>query len=247
MSVDAGYQSFLDLLSDFEAMNTHIQSVVARVATATLVQVQACTNNGGLSQFGFVDILPLVNILNGAGIATNHKIIYHVPYMRMQGGSNAIIMDPQKGDIGIAVFASRDISVVKATQAQSNPGSRRLFDMADALYVGGLLNGVPSQYIRFSTDGIHIVSPTAIEFDAPDVKVVAPTVEINASTSVTVTTPTLTLNGNLQINGTITQAAGSGGGAASLVGPLTVQQAITSTGGDVVANNTTHLLSLIHI
>jgi len=193
-ATDTGYQSFLDLLSDFEAMNTHIQSVVARMATATLVQVKACTNSGGLAPFGFVDILPLVNILNGAGIATKHAVIYHCPYYRAQGGQNAIILDPQEGDIGIAVFASRDISAVKATQAQSNPGSRRLFDMADALYIGGLLNGVPNQFVRFSTDGIHLQSPTLIELDAPDIKLVAPTIELNGSTSIGITTAQLNIN-----------------------------------------------------
>lgn len=139
-----------------------ITQALSKLQTATLVKVQACTNDGGLSPVGYVDVLPLVNQIDGSGNPTPHVTIYNVPYLRIQGGSNAVIIDPEPGDIGIAVFASRDISKVKATKTQANPGSFRQYDFSDALYLGGVLNAVPQQFIRFGADGITVTSPNII-------------------------------------------------------------------------------------
>lgn len=148
-----------------------VKQTLAKMQTATLVKIVSCTNDGELSPFGLVDVLPLVNQIDGSNPPnpTPHITVHGLPYLRMQGGANAIILDPQPGDIGIAVFASRDISILKSTRAQGNPGSFRQFDFADGMYLGGVLNGTPQQYIRFSATGIEIVSPTAITLTAPQV------------------------------------------------------------------------------
>ena len=148
-----------------------IRQLLTKVQTVTLVQVQSCTNDGGISPFGLVDVVPMINQVDASGNAQPHVTIYNVPYMRLQGGSNAVIIDPQPGDIGIAVFASRDISKVKSTQAPANPGSARQYDFSDALYIGGLLNGVPTQYVQFGAGGISVVSPTAVIVKAPGVQI----------------------------------------------------------------------------
>jgi hypothetical protein len=90
-----------------------------------------------------------------------------------------VIIDPKVGDIGLCIFADRDISSVKANVAalrggkgSVTPGSGRRFDMADGLYVGGLLNGVPTQYVQFSASGINIVSPTKVTITAPETDIV---------------------------------------------------------------------------
>lgn len=139
--------------------------------TATLVEVMACSNDGGLSPVGTVDIRPMVNQIDGSNPPnpTPFVTVYDVPYMRIQGGASAVIIDPQVGDIGIAVFASRDISKVQSTKAQANPGSYRQYDLGDALYVGGLLNGTPLQYIQFTDAGISIVSPASVAITAPTI------------------------------------------------------------------------------
>ncbi len=146
-----------------------IQQALAKMQTATLVQIVSCTNEGGVSPVGFVNVLPLVNQLDSEGNPVPHVTIYNLPYLRIQGGANAIILDPQAGDIGVAVFASRDISKVKATKAQANPGSARQYDFSDGLYLGGMLNEVPTQYIQFTAEGISIVSPGTITIQAPTI------------------------------------------------------------------------------
>ena len=168
-----GYAGLLDpsdLGSEYATMVFVIKSILNKIAGATLVQVKSVTNDGGVTPVGLVDILPLVNQTDGAGNAIPHAIIYNCPYFRLQGGTNAIILDPQVGDIGIAIFADGDISSVVENKnlpnPQSNPGSWRKFSMADGLYIGGVLNKVPVQFVEFQTTGITITSPQTITINA---------------------------------------------------------------------------------
>ena len=146
-----------------------IQQALANVQTATIVKVVACSNDGGVSPVGTVDVQILVNQVSGQMVGTPHVTMYGLPYLRVQGGANAVILDPQPGDIGIAVFASRDITNVKSTKSQNNPGSYRMHDFGDGMYLGGLLNGSPSQFVQFNSSGITIVSPGTITLQAPNI------------------------------------------------------------------------------
>jgi len=228
--IPSGQQQSGTNLGEYQQITFMVQQALAKMQTATLVRIESCTNSGGLSPVGFVDVTPLVNQLDGQGNPTPHVTIYNLPYFRLQGGANGVIIDPQKGDIGVAVFASRDISQVKATRKQGNPGSHRQYSFADGMYLGGMLNGTPTQYVQFSAAGIKIHSPTAVVLEAPDVQILAQTVEINASASATVTTPTFTVNGATVLNGTVSQA---GGGAATFSGSMTVDGDVTAQGTSV--------------
>lgn len=146
-----------------------IQQMLVNVQTATIVKVISCSNDGDVSPVGTVDVQILVNQITGQAVATPHVTMYSLPYFRYQGGTNAVIMDPNPGDIGIALFASRDITNVKSTKAQASPGSFRMHDFADGMYLGGLLNGIPSQYIQFTDEGVLIVSPSKITLQAPNI------------------------------------------------------------------------------
>lgn len=170
-----GQQEPTDWSSDANMIAFIVRQILGNVSVSTPVRVVAVTNAGGVSPVGRVNVHPLVNQLDGAGNSTPHRTIFGLPYQRIQGGANAVIMDPQVGDIGLAIFADRDISAVKAALADANPGSRRRFDMSDGLFVGLFLGNVtPTQYIRFYTGGIELVSPT-------EVKIVAPVVEVDGN------------------------------------------------------------------
>lgn len=158
-----------------------VAQLIARVNTATLVKIISVTNAGGVSPVGSVDVQPLVNQIDGAGNAVPHGVVHNLPYFRLQGGANAVILDPQVGDIGLAAFCSRDISSVKANKAQANPGSRRRFSMSDGVYVGGMLNGTPTQFIAFSGSGIAITSTTKVTVTAPEVDVISSNVRLGGT------------------------------------------------------------------
>lgn len=207
MSAVQGQASATSGGSEYNALAFLVQQLVGRLNTATLVKVLACTNAGGVAPSGTVDIQLLVNQVDGSGNAVANAQVFTVPYFRLQGGANAIIVDPQPGDIGIAVFADHDVSRVKATKAAANPGSRRRFALGDALYLGGLLNGTPTQYVQFIGSDMHVTSTTG--------KIVltdkaGSTVVMNGDHSATMTFSTgLTVNADVTVNGWVT-ASGEG-------------------------------------
>lgn len=164
--------------SEYNSLIFIINQAIAKINTLTLVKVISCTNSGGLSPVGTVDVQPLVNQIDAQGNPTPHTTIFNVPYIRIQGGSNAVILDPQPGDIGICGFASRDISKVKTNKKQDNPGSFRKYSYSDGLYLGGTLNGTPTQYVQFSAAGIKLKSATEVIIEAPTVTI---TGELNQS------------------------------------------------------------------
>lgn len=198
-------QKPLDVADEYLTLQFIIQQLLSRAATLALVKVVACTNNGGLAPFGFVDVIPLVNQVTGDRQSIPHGTLYRLPYMRLQGGANAVILDPQADDIGMAAFCSRDISSVKADPAAAvananagkggaPPGSARQFDMADGLYLGGFLNGQPTQYVQFNDEGVTVVSPTLIRLEAPNIELAGEVLQSDGN---------FTMSQNLQVDGTI--------------------------------------------
>lgn len=210
---------------DFNAQSFLVWQILRQISGARLVTVKAVTSAGDVAPVGFVDVQPLVNQLDGSDQAVPHGTIYHLPFFRLQGGTNAVIIDPQVGDIGVAVIEDRDISSAKANRGFANPGSKRIFDMADGLYIGGFLNGAPQQIVQFSAAGITISSPTQIRLAAPTIVIQATqTVGITAGQEITNSAPIV------EIDGQMTQGEGPLGGNAAMQGPLVVQQDVTAAG-----------------
>ena len=166
-----GPETYLSGGSPFNAVAFLVDQMIAGKAWCMVVQVKGSSGSGGVSPVGTVDVQPMVDQVDGFGNKVPHGTIYQLPFFRLQGGMNAIIIDPAVGDIGIAVFAQRDISVVKATRAVAGPGSARQNDWADGLYLGGVLNGAPSQYVRFHAGGVDIVSPATVKIEAQRVEI----------------------------------------------------------------------------
>lgn len=191
------------LSSEYNALAAIVRAILSGRANVALVQVIR-VDAGTPQSTGTVDVQPMVNQLDGEGAAIPHGTINGLPWMTLQAGPNAVLLQPEVGDRGLCVFADRDISTVKSTRAIANPGSLRQDDMADGLYIGGFLNDDPTQWIKMDAAGIVLHSPVKVRLEAPLVEIQAPTVTINASTGLTVTTPTATFNGDVHSTGTIT-------------------------------------------
>jgi len=159
---------------EFNALHFFVTRLLGRVNTATLVRVISCTNDGGPSPVGTVDVQPLVHQVAATGQLVPQPEVYELPYFRLQGGASAVVMDPVAGDIGIAIFADHDITTVKNTGQAAAPGSFRRFDMADGMYMGGFVNGMPNQYVQFLPNGagINLVSPAEITAQAPQINLI---------------------------------------------------------------------------
>jgi Phage protein Gp138 N-terminal domain len=214
-------------LSGFDQIQFMIDTAAAQNNHCHVVKVLSVTNSGAVAAVGFVDVMIMTNMVDADGNATPHGTIHNCPYSRLQGGANAIILDPQVGDIGWAVFADRDISSVKANKAQANPGSSRRFSASDGIYLGGILNGVPVQLIQFNTDGITVTTPQTFTVNAKNIN-------LNATEVAAITAPNINLNGLTSINGELIQGTGTAGGSATFGGPVVVTEDVTAGGISVI-------------
>jgi len=201
-----------DTSSDANAQEFLFNRMLMSNAFITLAIVTEVNESGGM-----VTVQPLVEGFTGAGERIPKTEIYGVPVWRLQRGASALIMNPVAGDIGMIAICDRDISGVKATKSSSLPGSSRTHNYADAIYLGGVLNAEPSQYVSFRDDGIDIVSPLSVTMTAP-------VVEVNASSS-------LTLNSaNIVLNGPVNQGSGSYAGDFNFAGNINAAGEVTGKG-----------------
>lgn len=150
--------------SEYNTLAFIIARALDEVQTVSIVAVKA-VDTGAQT----VDVQVLCNLVTGANISVPHGVISARPYYRAQGGSSGIILDPVAGDIGLMVFASRDSSAVASSKSLANPGSSRRFSWSDGIYLGGILNTTPTQYIQFLTSdgGITLHSGGTVTVDAP--------------------------------------------------------------------------------
>lgn len=190
----------------YNALNFIIQNAVDSVAVAIPVKVVAVNAGGSGSATGYVDVLPLVTYVSGAGEAIQPVTLYHLPYSRLQGGIAAIVIDPVVGDIGLAVFAHSDTSTVtQGTSEPQQPGSKRHHSQSDGFYIGGFLNQAPSCFLELKQDNTAILT---------------------APSTVMVNSPDITLNGNTTVNGDFAVV----GGNSTMTGSLTTQGDVVSGG-----------------
>lgn len=157
-----GSENASTAVSDFSTLSFLAEQAVSKVFTGQMVKIVKVTNTPGkLDHIGTVDVLPLVNQVDGRSNATKHQVVHKLTYFRYQGGRHAVIIDPKVDDIGFMIVADRDTSSVIKNKDQANPGSLRRFDLADGIFVGmNVSKEVPEQYVRlFEADnkqGIQI-------------------------------------------------------------------------------------------
>lgn len=169
--------------TDYQALEFFVNAILSRARTAHPVSVQA-VHGGGLGPIGTVDVLPLVNQMNGIGQGQAHGTVFARPYIRWQGGSSAVILDPSINDVGLLVCCDRDISNVVANLAAALPASLRRFNFADGIYVGcSLSKTTPTQYVQFlpNAGGIKIISPQTVTIQGSQINLTGP-VNANGAT-----------------------------------------------------------------
>lgn len=160
--------------SDFNKIAFQTKQMMARMRTMVPVKIigvqpqsgTGTATQGDIAGAGFVSVQPVVSMVDGGSQSVQHGTIYNIPYTRIYGGTNAVIMDPAVGDIGYMMIADRDISSFKQNVVNNSggssgsgtitPGSNRKFDLADGIYIGGVLNKTPTQYITFTGNGVTI-------------------------------------------------------------------------------------------
>lgn len=201
-----------DTSSEANAQQFLMHQFLMGKAFITLALVTGVNDSGEA-----VSVKPMVDGFTGGGDRIPSGVISGVPVWRLQRGASAVIMPPVEGDIGLIAICDRDITAVKATKDAALPGSNRTHSYSDAIYLGGVLNAEPSQYVKFSNDGIDIVSPLVVQVNGN-------TVVINADAKISFNSPIIEANGQL------TQGSGSYAGNATFGGNITATGEVTGNG-----------------
>ena len=96
----------------------------------------------------------------------------------------------------MCVFADRDISGVKKARGRANPGSRRKFDWADAVYVLGWSATTLIRYLQINDDGATLAAPFLnLSTTGSKLQIEGTQVLIKQQTGVGATPPVYTLTG----------------------------------------------------
>lgn len=193
--------------SEYNRLELLFKSLLSEICTAIPVQVDEVFPDDASGPC--VTVTPLVTMVDGAGQPVPRSPIFNVPYNRLQGGINGIIVDPEPKDIGYFISAMRDISNVKATRKESLPASHRKYSMADGVYFGGLLNKSPKRFIKFTDEGIEVEGIENVTVHAAAAAVIAdekvtvqaPEIEMTAVRQIVMTSPLTRINGLLNIYG----------------------------------------------
>lgn len=151
-----GQQDPADSVGNFNPHAFAIAQALTKVSTNKIVKVMAVDTDKKT-----VDVQIAVNQLDGQNNSTPHGTIYGVPYVWAMGGTNAFMIDPAAGDLGLMSVCDRDISAVKSSQASANPASLRKFSPSDGIYlftIPGLNGASPTQWIKWTADGINIAA-----------------------------------------------------------------------------------------
>lgn len=148
-----------------------------------------------------VDVIPLQAFPDENGHLVQPSTVFNIPVWRLQRGNSAIIMNPVPGDIGYLAVCGRDSTRVRASQKTDLPATRRRHNLADGIYIGGLLNQPPTQFVEFSDNAINITSPGNVVVNCQSASVTAPG-------GVKIDTPVAHFTGNITADGNITDNAG---------------------------------------
>ena len=184
------------ILCEYDKVISQFNSLITNVNTAMPCKVVAIEKQEqrGVNIVGFVDIQLMIEQTNGQKKGNETAIVCNVPYVRIQGGTNAVIIDPEINDLGVAIFASRDITNFKEARRQTPPATWRKFSISDAIYIGGIRNQKPVQYIHFRNDGIEIYSPKRVHITTPTVLIDSDNTTINTSENTTINANNATIN-----------------------------------------------------
>lgn len=155
-----GYEELNTGFNMVNALDFFVDQKLKSIFTCDLVRVIAVNGTK-------VDVMPLVYQVDGNNEIVQQEPIYDIPYTRQQAGVNGIILTPQVNDLGVVVYARRDISSVVSSGSENVPDTRRILSENDAIYLCSLASimTAPTRFIEFTDNGINITPNTTLTID----------------------------------------------------------------------------------
>jgi Phage P2 baseplate assembly protein gpV len=216
------------------------------INTAELVSISSADQSGTGAPVGKATVTPCVGQTDNFGKMIDPVAFPKGNIWRMQAGKAAIVMNPQPGDKGLAVFTKRDSSsVTKDTKEPVAPASHRIFDVGDAFIIPGFHNDTPDYWLSIDPASGNIDLSTkgaAVKIECRDsgdisIQTAAGNFEIKA-TQAKHDVPEVTFTGNVTIEGNLTIGGGLSVGG-TVAGPLNMTGGLKNTGGSIESNTIT--------
>lgn len=108
------------------------QSVLGLIDTCFVGIVQTVNENFT------VDVLPIVNGVDGDGNSVERSVVYNIPYLRYQGGECSVDIIPSVGDIGLICITKEDSSSAIESKSSSVPPSDKKYNKSNGLYIASI-------------------------------------------------------------------------------------------------------------
>lgn len=133
-----------------------LTKILTTVHTAIPVRVDKVERPNHAKGAGYLSATPLIAPVDNEGNALPQVSIPKLRWFRYQAGTCAIICDPKVGDVGLAVFAQRDVNALTGGNEPVRPDTFRVFDMSDGFFIGGFWGATPSTYIEINDNKVEI-------------------------------------------------------------------------------------------
>ncbi len=136
----------------YNAVEYMVRRIVSEmVETSDIVNIDSADQNGDTGPGGYASATPLVCQTDGFGNAIPAVSVPQMKFYRPQAGKAAIIMDPQPGDKGLAIYPKRDSSgITVGENSPKQPSSFRSFSQADGVVLSGILGETPEIWLHLN-------------------------------------------------------------------------------------------------
>ncbi|RJT44651.1 translation initiation factor IF-2 [Rahnella woolbedingensis] len=167
--------------------------------------------------------------------SVRYPILTDLPVIFPRGGGVTLTFPLKEGDECLIVFSSRSIDFWWQNGGVQERADSRVLDISDAFVIPGpqsqtkKISGISTSAVQLRTDDAGAYVELNPGNHAINLKT-SGNLTAQAAGSITVTAPTITLNGDVTINGNLSQGMGDGGGAATMLGPITVTNDVTAGG-----------------
>lgn len=170
----------------------------------------------------------------GAESAEGLTLLVDLPVMFPRGGGVTLTFPVKSGDECLVIFSDRCIDFWYQSGGTGDAVDERQHDTSDAFVIVGpqsqaqKISGISTSAAQLRTDDgaafIEVAAGHNITVNTPG-KLTA-----SAQGGTEITSPNIILNGAVTINGSLSQGMGSGGGKATMLGPITVTNDVTAGG-----------------
>ena len=153
------------------------QSILGTVDTCFIGLVQTVNTDKT------VDVLPLVNGVDGNGNAIERTVVFNLPYLKYQGGECSVDIIPVVGDIGLVCITKDDSSSALENKQPSIPPSEKKYNKSNGFYIASIASTCKTakHSLTIRDEGITISTTGNINVSCTEASISASKVTIDSS------------------------------------------------------------------